>query len=145
MPPRPLRPCRNPVCPKTTRDPSGYCDICKPDAELKLKMGALARDKARGTAAERGYGRRWQRERLEFMRDTVLRQCLREYPCCEAHLKKGDIVRATHVDHIKPHHGDYKLMWDRMNWQCLCAECHSIKTAKEDGAFGNRRKDCART
>lgn len=140
MPPRPLRPCRNLVCPKTTRNPSGYCEICEPDALLKAKIEEQARDRARGTAAERGYGPRWQRERLEFMRDTTLRQGLREYPCCEEHLKHDRIVRATCVDHIKPHKGDERLMWDRKNWQCLCKDCHDRKTAKEDGAFGNVRK-----
>ncbi|WP_409558335.1 HNH endonuclease [Achromobacter animicus] len=32
------------------------------------------------------------------------------------------------------------LFWDRANWQPLCWRCHSRKTAREDGAFGNRRR-----
>nr|DAK90259.1 MAG TPA: HNH endonuclease bacteriophage, HNH Endonuclease, DNA.52A [Caudoviricetes sp.] len=28
-------------------------------------------------------------------------------------------------------------MWDQSNWQALCHECHSRKTAKENGGFGN--------
>jgi 5-methylcytosine-specific restriction protein A len=28
------------------------------------------------------------------------------------------------------------LFWDSSNWQPLCHECHSSKTAREDGGFG---------
>jgi 5-methylcytosine-specific restriction protein A len=30
-----------------------------------------------------------------------------------------------------------KLFWDGANHQALCKPCHSTKTAREDGAFGN--------
>jgi 5-methylcytosine-specific restriction protein A len=29
------------------------------------------------------------------------------------------------------------LFWDQSNWQPLCHTCHSKKTAREDGGFGN--------
>jgi 5-methylcytosine-specific restriction protein A len=48
-------------------------------------------------------------------------------------------VAATTVDHIRPHRGDYDLMWDESNWQSLCTWHHNVKTAKEDGAFGNQK------
>nr|DAE96978.1 MAG TPA: HNH endonuclease [Caudoviricetes sp.] len=51
----------------------------------------------------------------------------------------GEIVPATEVDHIIPHRGDQKLFWDMSNWQALCHNCHSAKTAREDGGFGNKR------
>jgi len=47
------------------------------------------------------------------------------------------VQAATVVDHIKPHRGDKTLFWERSNWQALCKQCHDIKTAKEDGGFGN--------
>lgn len=47
---------------------------------------------------------------------------------------------ATDLDHIRPHKGDKELFWDPANWQALCASCHSRKTAKEDGGYGNRRR-----
>lgn len=50
------------------------------------------------------------------------------------------LARATVLDHIVPHKGDYGLFWDKGNWQPLCATCHNRKTATEDGGFGNRRK-----
>lgn len=31
------------------------------------------------------------------------------------------------------------LFWDRTNWQGLCKQCHSRKTAAEDGGFGNAK------
>jgi 5-methylcytosine-specific restriction protein A len=47
------------------------------------------------------------------------------------------LVKATDVDHIIPHRGNQKLMWDQSNWQALCHACHSRKTASEDRGFGN--------
>jgi 5-methylcytosine-specific restriction protein A len=47
-------------------------------------------------------------------------------------------VPAIVVDHIIPHKGNYKLFWDKSNWQSLCKSCHDKKTAREDGAFGNK-------
>lgn len=47
---------------------------------------------------------------------------------------------ATDLDHINPHRGDLKLFWDTDNWQPLCASCHSRKTAREDGGYGNGRR-----
>lgn len=44
---------------------------------------------------------------------------------------------ATDLDHKVPHKGDVSLFWDMGNWQALCAGCHSAKTAREDGGFGN--------
>ena len=48
------------------------------------------------------------------------------------------------VDHIAPHQGDDALFWDQTNWQPLCNGCHSAKTAREDGGFGNRKKSITR-
>lgn len=44
------------------------------------------------------------------------------------------------VDHIIPHKGDQSLFWDQMNWESLCARCHGLKTATEDGGFGREAK-----
>ncbi|MFH0809709.1 MAG: P27 family phage terminase small subunit, partial [Pseudomonadota bacterium] len=33
--------------------------------------------------------------------------------------------------------GDMALFWDESNWQSSCEECHRLKSASEDGAFGN--------
>ncbi len=62
---------------------------------------------------------------------------LAKHPLCQSCMLQGKWIAATVVDHIKPHKGDKKLFWDSSNWQPLCASCHSRKTAKEDGWFGN--------
>jgi 5-methylcytosine-specific restriction protein A len=48
------------------------------------------------------------------------------------------------VDHIIPHGGDMRLFWNRGNWAALCQSCHSRKTAKQDGGFGNPRGKLAK-
>ena len=48
---------------------------------------------------------------------------------------------AEHVDHIKRIESeDDVLFYDENNLQALCKRCHSRKTAKQDGAFGNAKK-----
>jgi len=85
-------------------------------------------DKTRGTSAQRGYGSAWQKARAYF---------LRSHPLCKECEGEGKVVAATVVDHIKPHKGNKKLFWDKLNWQSLCAPCHNRKTATHDGGFGN--------
>lgn len=75
----------------------------------------------RGTAAQRGYGGRWQRARLVF---------LQENPLCETCGAKGYVVEATTVDHKTPHRGNQQLFWDASNWSALCSTCHNRKTGK---------------
>jgi 5-methylcytosine-specific restriction endonuclease McrA len=79
----------------------------------------------RESSAKRGYGSRWQKARVTW---------LREHPLCADHLKRGQYVPAEVVDHITPHRGDMKLFWDRKNWQSLCKRCHdAAKQAEESG------------
>lgn len=74
----------------------------------------------RGSAAYRGYNTRWQKERLMY---------LHEHPFCVNCLReKKQYVKATVVDHIRPHRGDERLFWDKSNWQPLCKKCHDEKT-----------------
>ena len=84
------------------------------------------------SSTEQGYGYKWQ----------VLRAWwLRHNPLCVMCQKKNKVTEATEVDHVIPHKGNRALFWDRDNLQSLCKECHSIKTATEDGGFGNRRQE----
>lgn len=98
----------------------------------KLKQEAEARrTRWSGTSASRGYGSKWR---------DVAKKFLAKHPLCAECERQGVIAQATCVDHIVPHKGDKKLFWDRKNWQPLCHECHSRKTAREDGGFGNPSK-----
>ncbi|MGA6536930.1 HNH endonuclease signature motif containing protein [Stenotrophomonas sp. NPDC101269] len=50
-------------------------------------------------------------------------------------MAEGRTTAASHVDHRD---GDSRNN-DLSNLQGLCRPCHSAKTAREDGGFGNRR------
>ena len=64
---------------------------------------------------------------------------LAKHPWCVECARHKRQTKANTVDHIRPHHGDFKLFWDNKNWQSLCQSCSSRKTAKQDGGFGNAR------
>lgn len=112
------RPCRHGGCMTLTTE--GYCDKHKADMNPK-----------RDSSSARLYGHKWRKESKQF---------LASHPYCAECARQGRRTLATEVDHIKPHRGNLKLFWDRKNWQGLCHCCHSTKTAKEDGGFGNKAK-----
>ena len=131
--------CAYPGCHAPVPRGERYCERhakagAKRDAEIEAKAKA-ARDarrrQVRGTTAQRGYGGRWQ---------TLRKRFILQHPYCQECLKQGKLKEATDVDHIVPHRGCAKLLFDEANLQALCHECHSRKTAKEDGGFGNRQK-----
>ncbi len=98
--------------------------------EKKRREEAEARRYKRcGSAASRGYSYKWR---------EVSKKFLTQHPLCVVCERQGVVKAATCVDHIIPHRGDQKLFWDQANWQSLCQECHSRKTAAQDGGFGNR-------
>ncbi|TQR29405.1 HNH endonuclease [Brevibacillus brevis] len=118
---RPNKPCSKPGCPALTRE-----RYCQKHTEEQVKTY----NRHRGSSSERGYDARWRKARTHFLSLN---------PLCVHCRIEGKAMAATVVDHIKPHKGDKILFWDRTNWQALCASCHSKKTAKEDGGFGNDR------
>ncbi len=118
---RSKRPCAYPMC--SALVDTGYCDKHKKDKQIY--------EKPRESAAERGYDSRWQKARQTFLEHN---------PLCIQCMDDNEIEPATVVDHIVPHKGDMGLFWDKNNWQPLCKKHHDIKTAKEDGGFGNRQR-----
>ena len=121
MPGRFKTECKKPGCHTLTDSADGYCD------EHRQECKALRHyDDKRGSSAKRGYGARWRKYRLWF---------LTKHPVCAV---CGRL--ATVVDHIVPHKGNMDLFWDSSNHQPLCKRCHDIKTAREDGGFGNTAK-----
>ena len=80
----------------------------------------------RPSPSARGYDREWQAVRAEHLRmEPMCRICKRQ--------------QATQVDHIRPIvKGGARL--NHANLQSLCAACHSRKTTKKDGGFGNVRR-----
>ncbi len=112
MPYRPNTPCGHMGCPKLVPYGTKYCD------EHKLLHPEPVRN-----ASKRGYDRRWRKAREVF---------LNTYPLCVKCKAEGRLVKATVVDHIKPHKGNQELFWDKSNWQPLCKHCHDVKTMTED-------------
>lgn len=118
MPWKGKQPCTFPGCGKLSD--SSRC-------EEHRKQATREYERRRGSAARRGYGKRW-REAAD--------RWLIEHPWCV----RCDGL-AEEVDHIIPHKGEVKPFWDRSNWQSLCKQCHSRKTAHEDGRWDANHPD----
>lgn len=113
MPTRPGSACTHtPGCPGLVR--AGRCTVCGP------KPTDLDYDRQRGSAAQRGYDRRWQKLRLMH---------LQSHPLCVECLAAGAVTQANEVDHILPKRqgGDDS----DTNLQSLCKSCHTRKTNRE--------------
>ena len=114
MPQAAPRPCSRPGCGVLTT--TGRCE------QHQVKHG-WGDDRERGTRQDRGYGKKYQRERKYiFRRDNKLCQ-----PC----LAEGRTTPATEIDHVIP----YSMGGDdnHTNKQAICDDCHKAKTAKERG------------
>lgn len=111
---KPLRPCRHPGC--TALVSSGYCEAHKP------------KDRDRRSAEAASW--HWMYLTPEWIDDLRPTQLLQE-PFCRECAKLGRRTRATEVDHIQPHRGDWTVFTDRSNLQSLCHSCHSRKTLAE--------------
>ena len=122
MPRAALRPCTYPGCGALTDN--GRCP-------RHVHVERKEQDARRGTAAQRGYGSRWQKASKGFLRKHPLCMCPE---CDEGRIR---VTPAVLVDHRIPHRGDMKLFWDPTNWQSMAETCHNKKTATEDGGFGN--------
>lgn len=91
-------------------------------------------DERRGTAQQRGYDAAWRNAvRLWRAADPERNLCVE----CR---KNGALRHGAITDHIVPHKGDRELFWSTANWQALCVHHHAVKTAREDGGFGNARQ-----
>lgn len=109
---KPLRPCRHPGC--CILVPDGYCAAHKP--------------KDRRSAEAKSW--HWMYLTPEWLDDLRPSQLLKE-PFCRECAQRGIRTRATDVDHIEPHKGDWAKFTDRRNLQSLCHSCHSRKTMAE--------------
>ncbi len=116
MPWKPKTICSYPGCQTLSHD--RYCD------KHKKQMAREENEKS-----SKLYTYQWRKASKEF---------LKKHPLCIHCEREGRLTPATEVDHIRPHGGDRKLFWNKKNWQPLCKNCHSKKTALEDGGFGNK-------
>jgi len=117
MPLKPLRPCGR--CKQLHNQKR--CPICEPE---RRKQSASRREQEHLHL----YSTDWKKLRLMI---------LMEQPLCVECKSHGRLTPASVIDHVTPHKGDMALFYDRSNLQSLCTSCHSAKTAREDGGFGN--------
>lgn len=122
MPTARLKPCRMRGC-SALGVQSGYCLAHRPSAKPVMTAEARARKRLYDTA-------HWKR---------VRQAKLFQQPLCEECLKRDELVAADHVDHIVAV-ADGGSFDDEANLRSLCRSCHSSKTARQDGGFGNRRR-----
>jgi len=85
------------------------------------------------SSTQRGYGSRWQRARLTFLKRA-------ENVLCRMCSARGLVVLAAVVDHVVPHRGDQSLFWDTSNWQALCKPCHDGAKQREERAAAHGRR-----
>lgn len=108
---KPLRPCRHAGCSELTRE--GWCPKHKPKHKRRVSAEYHA----------------WYN--LPIWTDQLRPEQLLAEPFCRECARKGRRVRASVVDHVRPHRGDWALFTDRGNLQSLCKSCHDRKTAFE--------------
>ena len=111
---KPLRPCRHPGCSALVRD--GYCDRHRP--------------KRTNDRSEEAKSWRWMYRTSKWMDELRPEQLLRE-PFCRECARRGIRTRASDVDHIRDHKGDWAVFCDPGNLESLWHSCHSRKTARE--------------
>lgn len=111
-----MKVCSSAGCPTLVPRGTSYCQTCVGKGTTPKKFS----DRARGTAAERGYGSDWRRLR---------RVVLAEQPLCLLCEEEGRVGASTCVDHIRPRAAGGTD--DRSNLRGLCEKHHHSKTARE--------------
>jgi 5-methylcytosine-specific restriction protein A len=118
MPVASPKPCAKRGCPSLVQRGARFCqDHTRVPRRTPRPEGAIV------------YGGRWQAESRAFLQLPGNAWC------------KECGAMAREVDHIQPHRNEEALFWDQTNWQPLCKPCHSSKTAREDGGFGNQKRE----
>lgn len=114
---RPLRPCRNAGCSELTRD--GWCDKHRPRHQRRVSEDYHA-----------WYNLPVWKDSLrpaQLLREPFCRVCAQAYDAGDPRSR----TRATVVDHIEPHRGDWAKFVEPSNLQSLCKRHHDQKTARE--------------
>lgn len=123
--------CTHPGCKALVRGGT-RCDVHMHQQQQEKASQRRLADRHRLPANLRGYDNKWRKRRNAF---------LDRNPVCVACQSQGRVVCATVVDHIIPVTGPKdQSFYNESNWQALCHRCHSIKTASEDGGFGNGKQ-----
>ena len=87
-------------------------------------------DQRRGSARQRGYDSRWDREaKRHLMVDPLCRGCM----------AVGRYEAAAVVDHVEPHGGDREKFWSASMWQSSCRWHHDVVKQKLERQFAQGR------
>jgi len=127
---RPKRPCRFPRCNKLTVAKHGYCREHKKQVDQSY-------EKQRERPTTIYFTKRWQNLRKIVLNNQPF--CADPYG---DHKRYGQIgVPATEVDHVdgNPDNNFYERGHPQNNLQGLCKQCHSRKTALEQGRWGKEK------
>lgn len=106
----------------------------KPRLAPAAAPGGWKPDAVRGTRQARGYGREWEKLRLEIL--------ARDHGLCRPCSAVGRTTPASQVDHVVPKAHAVVLGWSAReidhpdNLQAICPECHRAKTASEAAGPG---------
>ena len=77
-----------------------------------------------------GYCPKHKPAKAQLLREPFCRACAAQYPPGDPRHR----TRATVVDHIEPHRGNWARFIDPANHQSLCKRHHDQKTAREQAA-----------
>lgn len=115
-----LRPCKYPGCAMLTQD--GWCTEHRPKQTPR-----------RESADWHGW------YNLPIWINGLRPAQLLKEPFCRECARHGWRVRATDVDHVQDHKGDWSKFTDASNLESLCHSCHSRKTMRDQ--WKNNRKN----
>ena len=110
----------------TTLVESGRCELHAKDTQVSRKQY----DGNRPEWHDLYNDDRYRKARVRF---------LKQNPLCVDCEKRGQLIPATRLDHIRDHKGDLVLFWDENNWQGLCERDHNSKTARTNNKGINGR------
>jgi 5-methylcytosine-specific restriction protein A len=119
---RPLRPCLHYGCRELVRG-QARCEL-----HTKSRAAQYAADPVRKASQRLYASRRWKDLRL---------QAIAAEPTCRMCRARGIVRAGTHLDHVTPWHDEVTFWQPEGGFQVLCASCHSSKTNRADGGFGN--------
>ena len=98
-----------------------FCARCRAAHEGRCPQVARYVDRARGSAASRGYDADWRRFRAAILRAD---------PWCADCAKRGRLQPADELHHIAKLADHPERRLDPENVMPLCHRCHAIRTAR---------------
>jgi 5-methylcytosine-specific restriction protein A len=97
----------------------------------KPHRAVTQRERETGWASRTAEHRKWYASAVwKRLREIVLRRDAGLCAVCGVVVGMGG-----HVDHIRPHKGQWSLFTDASNLQVLCGPCHSRKTMADESGM----------